>query len=182
LDDGYEARLLTFGQIKESVPVFATFLAEVAALYPEAPEKLQFNEVIRRMLDRWVGDLIRNTQAQVAGGHAGLNVGHAVQLRDIRFFPQRLVSLSPEAESERRQTKEFLHQNLYFCSALEPEKEAAERIITNLFEFWMNAPEKLPPSYREKADAEPLPRIICDYIAGMTDTYISEQYEKFCGA
>jgi len=181
LDDGYEARLLTFDQIKEGVPVFAHFLEEVEQLYPHAQEKLQFNEVIRRMLDRWVGDLIRNTQTQVAGIRAG-GSAPTLELQDIRSFPRRLVSLSPEAESERRRTKEFLHQNLYFCSALEPEKAAAERIITDLFEFWMNAPDKLPSSYREKAGADPLPRVICDYIAGMTDTYISEQYEKFCGA
>ena len=80
-----------------------------------------------------------------------------------------------------RQTKDFLHQNLYFSSALEPEKDDAERIITDLFALWMKHPEKLPESYQEKAEAEPLARIVCDYIAGMTDTYISEQYEKHCG-
>jgi dGTPase len=45
----------------------------------------------------------------------------------------------------------------------------------------MKHPEKLPESYQEKAKTEPLPRVICDYIAGMTDTYIYEQYEKFLG-
>src|SRR6202140_91551 len=65
LDDGYEARLLTLDQIKENVPVFAGFFDEVKKLYPAAPMKLQFNEVLRRILDRWVGDLIHNTQAQI---------------------------------------------------------------------------------------------------------------------
>src|SRR5213082_2564638 len=62
LDDGFEAHLLTLDQIKEGVPVFARFFSEVKRLYPDAAEKLQFNEVIRRMLDRWVGDLIENTR------------------------------------------------------------------------------------------------------------------------
>jgi dGTPase len=101
---------------------------------------------------------------------------------DIRACSRRLIALSPEAEAERRQTKDFLHQQVYFSPALDPEKEAAERIITDLFELWMKHPEKLPESYREKSESEPLPRVICDYIAGMTDTYIYEQYEKFCGA
>src|SRR5205814_4238365 len=61
LDDGFEARLLTLEQIKEADPVFATLSYEVEKLYPRAPKKLQFNEVLRRILDRWVGDLIRNT-------------------------------------------------------------------------------------------------------------------------
>ena len=45
----------------------------------------------------------------------------------------------------------------------------------------MNHPEKLPPSYQEKANAELPARVVCDYIAGMTDNYIYEQYEKYCG-
>jgi dGTPase len=45
----------------------------------------------------------------------------------------------------------------------------------------MKQPEKLPSSYREKASQEPLPRVICDYIAGMTDNYIYEQHGKHCG-
>src|SRR4051812_14004985 len=65
LDDGYEAHLLTLEQITENIPVFARFFAEVEKLYPAAPKKLQFNEVLRRVLDRWVGDLIQNTQAQI---------------------------------------------------------------------------------------------------------------------
>ena len=183
LDDGYEARLLAFDQIREGVPIFASYLCEVERLYPSAAEKLQFNEVIRRMLDRWVGDLIQHTHARIEGLKSGeVGRGAAVQLEDIRGFPERLISLSPKTDAERLQTKDFLHQNLYFCPTLEPEKEAAERIITDLFEFWMKDPEKLPASYQEKAAVEPLPRVICDYIAGMTDPYIYEQYEKFFGA
>jgi dGTPase len=208
LDDGYEAHLLTLDQIKDGVPVFAGFFADVETIYPDAPEKLQFNEVIRRMLDRWVGDLIQNTKAEI--DHVGAFQIRAVPsadrsewgsgrprpesaaaspeanpftttLTDIRACSDRLVGLSPDTETERRQTKEFLYRNLYYAAALEPEKLDAERIITELFELWMKHPEKLPESYQEKAKAEPLPRVICDYIAGMTDTYIYEQYEKFCG-
>jgi dGTPase len=177
LDDGYEAHLLTLDQIKNGVPVFARFFAEVQRIYPDAPEKLQFNEVLRRILDRWVGDLIHNTKAQIAR----VGAAHTISLDDIRACPDRLVALSPDAETERRQTKEFLYRSLYYAAALEPEKGDAEHIITELFELWLKHPEKLPESYQEKAKTEPLPRVICDYIAGMTDTYIYEQYEKHLG-
>ncbi len=192
LDDGYEARLLTLEQIRDEVPVFSRFFDEVEQLYPKAQPKLQFNETLRRILDRWVGDLIRNTQKQVEAiasaescspgrprpGNDGIRT---IDLDDVRSHPQRLVGLGPEAEAERQQTKAFLHDNLYFSSALEPEKEGAERVISQLFDFWIKHPEKLPASYQEKAEVEPLARIICDYIAGMTDNYIFEQYEKYCG-
>ncbi len=202
LDDGYEAHLLDLDQIREGVPLFARFFAEIEKLYPDAPEKLQFNEVLRRILDRWVGDLIQNTRMQIAslihselrspgrprpgwadeGVHPyARNDDVRPSLDDIRACPHRLAGLSSEAEAERRQTKDFLHQNLYFSAALEPEKDDADRIITDLFDLWIKQPEKLPESYQEKAEAEPLARIVCDYIAGMTDTYIYEQYEKYCG-
>jgi dGTPase len=183
LDDGFEAHLLTLDQIKQGVPVFARFFSEVERLYPDAAEKLQFNEVIRRMLDRWVGDLIENTRAEInsVGAEFQSRPGACVIIADIRACPRRLITLSPETEAERRQTKAFLHEQVYFSAALDPEKEAAERIITDLFELWMKHPEKLPESYQEKAEAEPLARVVCDYVAGMTDTYIYEQYEKHCG-
>jgi dGTPase len=104
-----------------------------------------------------------------------------ISLDDVRACQRRLAGLSPAIEAERKQTKDFLHRNLYFTPALDPEKEAAERIITDLFELWMAHPEKLPGNYREKAESEPLARVVCDYIAGMTDPYIYEQYEKHCG-
>ena len=172
LDDGFESRLLTLEQIEEGVPVFTRFFREVKELYPDAAPKLQFNEVLRRILDCWIGDLIQSTKSQLADG---------LTLEGVRLTPVRMVGLSHEADIERRQTKEFLYENLYNCPALEPEKEAAERIITGLFELWMQSPEKLPASYQEKASSEPLPRVICDYIAGMTDNYIYDQYEKYCG-
>ena len=62
------------------------------------------------------------------------------------------------------------------------EKNDAERVIRQLFEFWMTKPENLPQSYQEKAEQEPLARIVCDYIAGMTDNFIYEQHEKYVGS
>jgi dGTPase len=193
LDDGYEARLLTLEQIKDEVPVFSRFFGEVEQLYPEAQPKLQFNETLRRILDRWVGDLIHNTKKQVEAiaslescspgrprPDKGNDGSKKIKVDDVRSHPHRLVGLGPEAEAERRQTKAFLHDNLYFSSALEPEKEDAERVISQLFDFWIKHPERLPSSYQEKAEGEPLARVICDYIAGMTDNYIFEQYEKYC--
>ena len=182
LDDGYEAHLLTLEQITERVPVFARFLREVEQLYPAAPKKLQFNEVLRRILDRWVGDLIQNTQAQIELARRDVRRA-TLTLDDIRLYPKRLVGLSPQVEAERAESKEFLYRNLYYSPALQPEKEDAERVIAQLFDLWMKRPEKLPPGYQEKAknESEARARVVCDYIAGMTDTYIYEQYEKYCG-
>src|SRR5438876_2942716 len=173
LDDSYEARLLTLPQIRAGVPVFDRFYRQAEQAYPNAIEKLKFNEALKRILDRMVGDLIRTLQNQIKA--AGI-----CNLEDVRACPRRLAIFSSEVEEERRGTKEFLYQNLYFSTALNPEKDDAERVIRQLFEFWMAKPESLPQSYQEKAGQEPLPRVICDYIAGMTDNFIYNQYEKYC--
>ena len=174
LDDGFEARLLTLEQIRSGVGLFDEFYRDVERGYPEAMEKLKFNEALKRVLDRMVGDLIENTQREIQT--AGVRT-----LEDVRRCPSRLVTLSRDVEQQRRTTKEFLYANLYFSPALDEEKEDAERVIRDLFGFWISKPESLPPSYQEKAQHELLPRVVCDYIAGMTDSYIHEQYEKFCG-
>jgi dGTPase len=172
LDDGYESRLLTYDQIRDGVPVFARYAAEVEKLYPEVAEKLKFNETVKCFLNRLVGDLIENTKARI-------RQAKIKTLEDVRRHPERLAAFSPDVEEEQKQAKSFLYENLYFSPSLAPEKDDAERVISELFEFWMKEPSSLPHSYREKAEEEPLPRIICDYIAGMTDNYIYEQYEKF---
>jgi dGTPase len=172
LDDGYEAHLLALAPIRGASRLFDRFYGEVQAMYPDAIEKLKFNEALKRVLDYFVGDLIRNTQRQIA--EAGIQT-----LEDVRSWPERLVGLSPAGEANRVQIKSFLHQNLYLSEALDPEKDDAEHIIADLFEFWRSQPEQLPAAYQEKARQEALPLVICDYIAGMTDNYIHEQHGRY---
>jgi dGTPase len=174
LDDGYEARLLSLEQIRAGVPAFNNFYCQAAQANPHAIDKLKLNEGLKRILDRFVGDLISTTQERVRAERIRT-------LQDVRDCPQRLAGFSSERGRERRATKEFLYRNLYFSKALEPEKKDAERIITELFEFWHSKSEALPESYREKAKHEPLERVVCDYIAGMTDNFIYEQYRNAVG-
>jgi dGTPase len=174
LDDGYEAHLLTVEQIAGSVDLFSHYYSEARNRYPEVAEKLIFNETLKSILNGFVGDLIHNTLRRVkdAGVHS---------LKDVRTHAERLAAFSPRVEEERRQLKEFLYENLYYSPSLAGEKEDAERITRELFAHWMEEPDDLPRNYREKAAHEPLPRVICDYIAGMTDPFIYQQYEKYCG-
>jgi len=171
LDDGWEAEILTLDQIRGGVPIFDRLYRDTEKANPQASEKLIFNAVIRKIFDRMVSDLVENTSKQVR--QAGVKT-----LEDVRRYPKRLAAFSDEVETERAQTKSFLYENLYFSKALEPEKDAAERVITELFEHWIANPDALPASHREKAQREPLPRVVCDYIAGMTDNFILDQHGK----
>ncbi len=174
LDDGYEAHLLTLEQIRDGVPVFESFFREVEKTYPKAPDKLKFNEALKKVFNRLAGDLITNTQLRLQ--RAGLKT-----LADVRLYKERLAAFSPEVEAERKQIKDFLYENLYYSASLAGEKDLAERIVSELFDFWINKPSALPHYYQERAGQESLPRVVCDYVAGMTDHFIIEQYEKHCG-
>src|SRR5208283_5373767 len=170
-----EAQLIDLSdEIADSFELFARHYQEAEGRYPNAAGKLIFNEALKSIFDSFVGDLITNTaqRVQAAGVHT---------LEDVRGHSERIAAFSPQVEAERRRLKDFLYENLYYSPALAAEKEDAERITGELFAHWMEEPDDLPRNYREKAAQEPLPRVICDYIAGMTDPFIYQQYEKYCG-
>jgi dGTPase len=175
LDDGYEAHLLSLDQIREGVPLFERFYREVDQIYPEVAEKLKFNETVKKILNRFVDDLIRNTQRRV-------DEAKIQSIDDVRNYSERLAAFSAMVDNERKQSKDFLYENLYFSPSLADEKDDAGRVVSELFTFWMGNPKALPNNYQEKAKEESLPRVVCDYIAGMTDHFIFEQYEKYCCA
>ena len=169
LDDGYEAHILTVGRICEQLEPFARFYREAERQYTAVPEKLKFNEALKGFFNRLVGDLIAETARRVRD--AGINT-----LDNIRRHPARLAAFSPEVEAERARCKEFLYENLYFSKELLPEKKRAERVVRQLFAHYIAHPEHLPASYRQQAEREAPARVICDFIAGMTDNFILEQH------
>ena len=171
LDDGYEAKLLKLDDVRKNVRAFERFYVEMEGKYPDAPSKLKFNEALKRMLNRFVTDLIENTRSRVAQAAAK-------SLEDVRRYPERLAGFSPELEQERREAKAYLYKSLYESRPLQPEKLKAERIVTETFDYLVTHPEALAPSYQEKIEHEKLVRVVCDYIAGMTDRYIEDLLKK----
>jgi len=172
LDDSVEARILTREQVRQGVPLFARLHAEVSQRYPGAAEKLKFNETLKRVLDRLVSDLITHSRKLIS--KAGVK-----SVEEVRNFPQRLAAFSPEIDQERQEIKDFLYRNVYFSAGLQPDKKQAEQVIADMFAFFIKSPRDLPASYQEKTRREPLHRVVCDYVAGMTDTYILEQHRRF---
>jgi dGTPase len=132
-------------------------------------EKYIFHDALQAMQKTLILDLIRTTQANVLA--TGANT-----LDDIRECGQRLAVFSMQAESERLEEKRYLYDTLYTCPDLEREHSKAQEVVTGLFDFWMNYPEELPESYGEEVETEGLPRVVADYIAGMTDDFILLQY------
>ncbi len=86
--------------------------------------------------------------------------------------------MTPEAAEINRGLKRFLFQNLYSIPMLAEERRLAVEKIGKLFDFFMNRPEELPENHRKRLDHFPLHRVVCDYIAGMTDGYLRRTAER----
>ncbi|HEU5341281.1 dGTP triphosphohydrolase [Edaphobacter sp.] len=171
LDDGVESGLLEIGHIVEHVEVFARCYSRVRKEHAGVEEKYLFYESLQLMQNVLTDDLIASIMQNARA------IG-AESLKDIRRHPARLALFSPEVEAERLQEKRYLYQTLYTCPPLEREHDKAEEVVTALFEHWINDPEELPPSHFEEVEREGLARVVADYIAGMTDSFILLQYAE----
>ncbi len=171
LDDGYEAHLLKLEDIRRGVAIFDRYFRQVESEFSGVRDKLKFNEALKRMLNHLVTDLIENTRQRLQS--SGVQT-----LEDIRHYPERLVAFSRATDEERAQAKQFLSQNLYHSESLRPQKADGEKIVNDLFGYWMESPDSLPVSYQRQMQTETRARVICDYIAGMTDNYILDLHRK----
>ena len=174
LDDGFEAHILSLDAIRAGSPLFARLFEEVGEKWPEVSPKLKFNETQKRLFDAMVSDLIDNTERRLQGADVW-------SLEDVRTYPERLAAFSDRVDAERKQIKELLYRELYYSDELQPEKTQAEEVVRELFDHWMTNPDTLPHSYQEQCERDPLHIVICDYIAGMTDRFILQQYEELFG-
>ncbi len=169
LDDGVESGLLEIGHIREHVTILRRSYQKVAAQHTDVEEKYLFNEALQLMQHALVDDLIDTLRANVTA------IG-ASSLVEVRSAPERLAIFSPTAEAERLEEKRYLYDTLYTCDALSREHDKAEEVVKGLFEYWIAEPEELPKSYFEEIEEEGLARTVGDYIAGMTDDFILQQY------
>src|SRR5712675_2474520 len=175
LDDGYEAKILDVDMIRSSVPWFAELYGEVDRSHPQGLEKLKFNEAMKTMLDGLATDLIENTRS-VATASGATNV------EDVRYQPQRLAGFSPQVAKQNAALKKFLLERLYNHAAIVTDRERSVEALGQLFEFYLDHPEAMPKSYSEQAQHEPRHRVVCDYIAGMTDHFLLRQHQYLLGA
>lgn len=174
LDDGYEAKLLPLGMIRDGVPLFDRFLRTIDRRYPAAPEKLRFNEALKSLLDALATDLIDSTNASVRKRRVRT-------VEDVRTSARRLASFSPAKAADIQAIKEFLRRQLYGHPSVHRERRGISRLIESLFDYFVENPRRLPAAYFTKTREEPAPRIVCDYIAGMTDNYLREQWARCLG-
>jgi len=159
-------------ELRQHVRIFNESLCAVEREYPTAADNLLANEALKKMLNTLVGDLIRETTRRV---HAA----GVATLKDVRRSPQRLAAFSAEIEELRREAKQHLYATLYSREELQRDLQEAALVVRNLFTCWVNDPSLLPNAGQSQIASQGVPRVVADYIAGMTDHYILQQYAEW---
>ena len=172
-DDGLDSGILTLAEVCEHVPLFHRFHSDVTAQYPGAQPKQAAYETLNRMLNALVTDLIEEVRNRVAG------LG-ATTLDDVRHAPNRIAALSPAMETDRAAAKSYLYTHFYNSPGMEEEHERAAQVVQGLFATLMADPTLLPADHQAQIPTEGLARTVADYIAGMTDSYIEQQWLRHC--
>ncbi|GAB4134399.1 MAG: deoxyguanosinetriphosphate triphosphohydrolase [Acidobacteriota bacterium] len=164
LDDGYASGLLDVGAMRSEMQLFRELWDEVEAEFPEAPEKLKVSEVIRRTINCLTTNLIDSTRARLE--RLGIR-----SVDEVRAHPHRLVGFDAGHLDWNAEIKRFLRAVLYDHAVLRAGRERAQRQLEELFHYYESSPERLPPSHQARIDELGVARVVCDYIAGMTDGY-----------
>ncbi|MBM3734594.1 MAG: dNTP triphosphohydrolase [Acidobacteria bacterium] len=171
LDDGFEAGLVDLDSIAGAVPAFAAILESVEMQYPGAVDRVRFLEALRLLIDTLMTGLIQGTAA--AAGESGVRCPD-----DVRAHPTRLARFTPESAATSVELKKLLHTRVYNSPALDAGRTRSRRMIAELFQHFVDHPDRMPEPHSTMAQEQPLHRVVCDYIAGMTDGFFLRCYDR----
>ena len=171
LDDGLEANLLSYDQVLEAVPVLAKSYLDVDRRHPQGRSKLKFNEALKGVLDALATDLIE-------ASHERLRSAGVSSVEAVRCHPSRLVGFSPAGDGWNRELKQFLTQQLYDHPSIAEDRSRSVEALGQLFVYYSEHPESMPSYYSDLAREQPRYRVICDYIAGMTDGFLLRRHQE----
>jgi len=174
LDDGYSAGMFETADIVEAVPEYGEIYDAVETQFPGATPRERFQEALRQTIDLLASGLIEGTaERALASGVSSAE--------EVRQFPGRLAGFLPAATSAGAGLKRFLHARVYSSPILIEERDRARARIADLFTLFLAQPERMPEPHAQMAEEQPVHRVVCDYIAGMTDGFFDRSYAQMIG-
>lgn len=171
IDDGLESGLIEEEALREEVEMWSSMVKRTEEKYAGIDDQKRKYFSISQLIGFLILDLVEETRKNLRQ----LNI-HSVE--DVRNGGRRVVAFSEETERKNQQLKEFLMANLYNHYKVKRMSSKAKMIISRLFLAYQESPVMLPKKQQQKMRTESLERIICDYIAGMTDRYAQDEYQK----
>ncbi len=170
IDDGLKAGYLQPDELMQ-VELWQQTYERVKNKYPGLTGERLIYQTISHLIGFLILDLVETTRGRLSD--ARIN-----SLEDVRQHAGALVSFSRDTTRKNRQLKRFLYQSLYRHYKVERMRIKAERFLTRLFESYRDNPTLLPLSYQERFTTYGKERVICDYVAGMTDRYAQDEYKR----
>lgn len=174
LDDGLRARLFEIDDIRH-VPMLGRILKQIEQRYGTLERPRLIHETIRRVMDVMVNDLFAETERRLCD----LAPKHA---DDVRRAPHAIVAYSDHMRAEEKELRQFLWQYMYRHYKVNRITSKARRIVRQLFDLFFAEPNILPTEWQQRIALHPgdaaKARVICDYIAGMTDRYAIEEHKR----
>jgi dGTPase len=173
IDDGLRAGLFDVIDLGD-IPLVGTALAEVLKRYPDIDRARLIHETVRRIIAAMVQDVLTETRKIVRK--------HKINTcDDVRTHSAAVVAFSAQTTEYNRVLKSFLSSRMYKHERVLDIMDRAQRVISDLFEAYMNDENLLPKGWREDApisDSSRYARQVCDFIAGMTDRYALDQHKR----
>ncbi len=177
LDDGLRAGLIVLEGLRE-VPLFRRQHDAVLGLHPDLQGRRLIHEIVRRMINHVVTNLVETTQAAIrAAAPAGVD--------DVRARPAALVQFSPGVAAEHLELKHYLRDHVYRHYRVLRMTNKANAVIRSMFDAFFARPELLPDEHHHTAKQFEArsgevgrARAVADYIAGMTDRYAIMEHER----
>lgn len=171
LDDAFEARLLDLDALRAEVLLFDDAWDEVDRAHSDGATKLKFNEALKRVFNALATDLIENTQREIEASGVGT-------VQDVRKQARRLAGFSSSASQQNTLLKQFLKARIYSHPAIVEDRNRSVEVLDALFDLLLSHPDRMPPLYAQQAAESNTARVVCDYIAGMTDNFLLRQYRE----
>ena len=169
LDDAIDFEILSYAQLEE-IAIWQESLRTVVATYPNIRERDLCKLVIRNIIDAQVQDVIETSAGAVA--EAGVRSPDEVRRSE------QLISYSATRRQANHELRRFLYKNVYYHPRVAEVNRRACEILRAVFEKYVLVPESLGEGAAKRIESEGLHRTICDYIAGMTDRYLLEEYQR----
>ncbi|MGB2630555.1 MAG: deoxyguanosinetriphosphate triphosphohydrolase [Candidatus Omnitrophota bacterium] len=171
LDDGLKSGFLSEADLR-GIPIWDEAVSEVERHYGDIDPETKRSQVVRHLINLQVSDIIRNTLARIEKmGVKGVG--------DLDRQRERIADFSDEMNMKRKSFKEVMNEKLYRHYRVVCMSNKASRFLRQMFNVYSENPDQLPPHVREKMEERGKFRVICDYIAGMTDRYALDQYKRF---
>lgn len=170
LDDGLTSGLLKETEL-EKLPLWNNMCRKVSIKYAKIDQDRRKYLIIRSLIDMQVTDLICETERRI-------NRLKLKSYLDVKKRREKIVSFSKEMINKRFPLREFLMQKLYQHYRVMRMSNKAKRFIQELFKVYLEKPQQLPPQIQKRLSVDGTRRVVCDYIAGMTDRYALDEYKK----